>query len=142
MSLDNLSFNFEKITLILVVFFFVPWFTWRGMRAYNNARWGKFIYCLVVSLYVLRLAYLRVSTNGGTVTINDPSNLHFAQELGSPVAFFIFTLAFLVAAIFRVVSDEAFIRKNYVKREHYDALVEQLAALNLKMGESSSNEDE
>jgi hypothetical protein len=89
----EMNFTLDHATLILVACFFVPFFTWRGLRAYGQGRWGKFWYCIVIDLFVLRLAYLRVSTNGGKIPIYDPSTLQFSKELGDPVAFFIFTLA-------------------------------------------------
>jgi hypothetical protein len=40
------------------------------------------------------------------------------------------------------VSDENFIRKNYVKREHYDAILAQLAAIEALKREGEKKEDD
>jgi hypothetical protein len=115
-------FTLDTVTLILVVCFFVPFFTWRGQQAYVQGRLGKFWFCITLELYVLRLAYLRVSTVGGKITIYDPNVFSFSKELGDPVVFFVLTLALLLTAVYRMGSDDAYIKKHYVKREEYDEL--------------------
>jgi hypothetical protein len=116
------DFTLDAVTLALVVIVFLPFFTWLSLKAFEQRRYGKFGYCTILSIYVLRLAYLRVSTNGGKITIYDPSVFSFSRELGDPVVFFALTLALLLTAVHRMHDDEVFYSKNYVKREHYDEL--------------------
>jgi ABC-type branched-subunit amino acid transport system permease subunit len=130
----NAQFSFDTVTLILVVCGFVPFFTWRALRAFKRKRYSKFAWCIVLNLYMIRLAYLRVSTQGGKVGIYDPSVLQFTRELGDQVVFFIATLLLLIFAVIRVLDDDRFMDKAYVKREDYDLLVAKLEALKEKEG--------
>lgn len=124
------NFTFDHITLLLVVFIFIPFFTWRGILAFEEGRYGKFGYCSILALFVLRLAYLRVSTNGGQVGFYDSSTLQFTKELGDPAIFFILTLLLLLSAIHRMADDDRFYRKNYIKREDFEKeLAKRIAAL-------------
>jgi hypothetical protein len=127
MSFQDITF--DHVTFILIICGFVPFFTWRAIRAFNRKRYSKFTWCIVLNLFMVRLSYLRVATQGGKVGFGDPAALQFSKELGDPLVFFIATLLLLIFAVIRVLDDDHFTKTQYVKREDYDMLVAQLASL-------------
>lgn len=137
----NGPLTFDKVTLIVVVCGFVPFFTWRALRAFKRKRHSKFVWCIVLNLYMIRLAYLRVSTQGGKVGIYDPTVLQFTRELGDQAVFFVATLLLLIFAVIRVLDDDYYMDKAYVKREDYNILVQQLAAIEALKREGEGKKD-
>lgn len=123
------DFTLDKLTLVIVACCFVPFFTWRAIRAFTRKRYSKFAWCIVFNLFMLRLAYLRVATQGGRVGFADPSTLQFSKELGDPLVFFFACLLLLIFAVIRVLDDDRHMNATYIEREKYDLIVAQLATL-------------
>jgi hypothetical protein len=108
------QFTWEHVVLLGVMFFFLPYMIYRALVAEKQKRYGKFLHVVVLSLYVLRLAYLRVSTGGGQTTIYDPDVLTFTRELGSTWGFVIATVILCGSVVYMVHDEDKWFANNYV----------------------------
>lgn len=106
--------TWEHIVLLAVLIIFLPYMIYRALLAEKQKRYGKFLHIIVLALYVLRLAYLRVSTGGGQTGIYDPDVLAFTKELGSTLGFVIATAILCVSVVYMVHDEDKWFASNYV----------------------------
>jgi hypothetical protein len=122
----------DYFTFFVVATVFIPFFCWRSIVSINDERWGKVVYCFVISLFVLRLAYLRVATNSGRNGFENPANFSFTKELGDPLVFLLCVLLLFAAMIYRLADDAQYIKKTYIRRADLDKEVNRQVEEKLK----------
>ena len=108
------QFTWEHAVLLAVIFLFLPYMIYRALKAEKQRRYGKFIHIIVLAMYVLRLAYLRVSTGGGQTGFYDSDVLVFTRELGSTLGFVIATSILVASVVYMVHDEDKWFANNYV----------------------------
>jgi hypothetical protein len=68
-----------------------------GREMGENGRKNTFFFNFVLSLYLMRIAYLRLATNGGTSSFYDEGHFPFTDVLGSSILFAFLGILLFVA---------------------------------------------
>ena len=58
-----------------------------GRTYAEKRRWGTPTFCFIFAIFLVRLAYLRLATQGGSRVLGNPSNLAFSDVIGNSFIF-------------------------------------------------------
>jgi hypothetical protein len=112
----------DILTVFLIIFPFVLVLCFAGRWAADTHRPGTFFTLVIMVLYMIMQALIRLGTGGGHTAILDPDNSWLVQIFGQDWGFLFINLALFGSFIWQLYEE----RKTEARSDKYDELVRKL----------------